>query len=357
MTRKKTGRTRWFRKQPLTDEERFNKAVRKELLAQKKKQKRKNARRQPWLTRARLFRYWRRIYDVATMPLALCFLTFSRNVHPDYGMNWPRRMWLGFRIFRNFFRIRSLTAWRAHLVIVMRILEIPPDVEGDVVECGCFKGGATVNLSLVCARVGRKLHVYDTFDGLPPPKKGDRVAQRIMGRHYYPNVYRGPLEEVRENVRRLGNIDACEFHRGVFEETLPHHDRPIALAYFDVDYEASLHDCLINLWPHVVDGGYVYMDEFRNVSYCAVFFSEKYWSKYFNSDPPGLIGIGTGVQVGNFYTDPSGQTGGPPLQRPHSTAFTRKGNTAVWNYYPDELENSPAVGHEPQDCNRGIQDA
>ena len=40
-------------------------------------------------------------------------------------------------------------------------------MEGVVVECGCFLGGSTANLSLVCEVVGRELIVYDSFEGLP----------------------------------------------------------------------------------------------------------------------------------------------------------------------------------------------
>ena len=47
---------------------------------------------------------------------------------------------------------------------------------GVVVECGCFMGGSTANLSLVCGIVGRGLIVYDSFEGLPRPTPGDRFA-------------------------------------------------------------------------------------------------------------------------------------------------------------------------------------
>ena len=36
-------------------------------------------------------------------------------------------------------------------------------------------------------------------------------------------------------------------------------DRP--LAFLDVDYQASLDDCIRELWPHLTDHGYVFIDE------------------------------------------------------------------------------------------------
>lgn len=226
--------------------------------------------------------------------------------------------------------------------MAMKLLETSPDLPGDIVECGCFKGGATVNLSLIAAITGRKLKVYDSFEGLPPPEEGDPVAQHSFRNGFIPGILRGTLDEVRGNVSKYGDISVCEFYKGWFSDTLPHHQGDIALAYWDVDFYASLHDCLINLWPWVSEGGHVCMDEYRNVAYCSVFYSEKYWDKYFSTVPPGLVGIGTGIQVGMIYTDHTlpgmGPEGKKRLLGPESFAYVIKGSRAIWEYYPDEIE-------------------
>jgi hypothetical protein len=294
--------------------------------------------------KAKLIPMLRKTYRTVTAPLAILFLTYSTKVHPEYGMSWFKRMKLGYRFWRNHNKVNSGSSWRAHLVMAMRLLETSPNVAGDVVECGCWKGCATINLSLIAAITGRKLKVYDSFEGLPPPAEGDPAAQHAFRNGFIPGILRGTLEEVTANVRQYGAIDACEFHKGWFKDTLPLHKGNIVLAYWDVDFYASLHDCLVNLWPSVVDGGYVFLDEFRNVPYCAVFYSEKYWNKYFSSVPPGLMGVGTGVQVGMFYTDNTiGGMGAANLNRiqgPESVAYCVKGTRAIWDYYPDEIEQT-----------------
>lgn len=287
--------------------------------------------------RYRRLRWW---YDFLTLPIALVFMTNSLKVDRKYGMNWPRRMWLGFRFWRNEQKMITGTSWRAHLAMAMRLLETPASMKGNVVECGCYKGGATVNLSLACAAVGRELRVYDSFEGLPPPTKGDHVAERAFKDGFIPRVFKGGLEEVGCNVRKYGNINVCRFHKGWYKDTLPRHEGPIAFAFWDVDHYDSLHDCLLNLWPWLQKGAYLFMDEYRNMSYSSVFFSEKYWDKYFSDVPPGLIGIGTGIQVGMFYTDRAMQKGHPTLGRPRSTAYTRKGERAFWDFYPEEGESA-----------------
>lgn len=297
-------------------------------------------------SRARRIRFLRKTYKNLTAPLAIIFLTYSSKVHPGYGLGWTDRMKLGYRFWRNHAKVQSGTSWRAHIVMAMRLLETPPEAGGDIVECGCWKGTATVNLSIIAGMTGRKLKVYDSFEGLPPPKKGDKVAEHSFRNGYIPGIFSGSLEEVKGNVERLGDISACEFHKGWFSDTLPHHEGAIALAFFDVDFYASLHDCLINLWPWVIDGGHVCTDEYRNVAYCSVFFSEKYWDKYFSCPPPGLVGIGTGVQVGMVYTDNTIKGMGPEgklrMLGPESVAYCVKGNEAMWDYYPDEIEADSA---------------
>lgn len=303
-------------------------------------------------SRIKRIRFVRKSYRNLTAPLAIVFMTYSTKVHAQYGMTWPKRIRLGFRFWRNYSQMRSGTSWRAHLVTAMKLLETSPDIPGDVVECGCYKGGATVNLSLIAAITGRKLKVYDSFEGLPPPEEGDPVAQRSFRNGFIPGILCGTLDEVTDNVRKFGDIDVCEFYKGWFSDTLPHHEGAIALTYWDVDFYASLHDCLINLWPWISEGATVCMDEYRNVAYCSVFFSEKYWDKYFSTVPPGLIGIGTGVQVGMIYTDNTlkgmGPEGKKRLLGPESLAYCVKGSRAIWEYYPDEIEAAAAAGAEQQ---------
>ena len=298
-----------------------------------------------------LAKFVRSAHGFLTMPMAIFFLTYSHKVHPGYNMSWGKRIRLGFRFWRNNHHVTSGTSWRAHLVIAMKLLEIPPEVPGDVVECGCWKGGASVNISIICEMIGRKMRIYDSFEGLPPAVEGDVIAEKTFKQGFIPGIFGGTLDEVTDNVRRYGAIDVVSFHKGWFEDTLPHHEGDIALMFLDVDFYSSLHDCLLNLWPSVVDGGFVFLDEYLNLPYCAVFYSEKYWDKYFSSAPPGLVGAGTGVQVGMHYTDPSIRFQRNQMQGAESISYCIKGNSALWDFYPDENEdageNASAAAEQP----------
>jgi len=269
------------------------------------------------------------IHRVASLPLTVILLFIGRPIPAEYGMSWPRRFRLALRMYRNTRRIDTKTSYKAHLAMAVKLLEIPPDVEGDVVECGCFRGGSTANLSLICDVVGRRLVVYDSFEGLPAPQQGDRYA--TAGTEGYLSA---SVDEVRENVRRFGVVDRCEFRRGWFEDTLPSHDGPVVLAFLDVDYQASLRDCVLNLWPKLTERGYVFIDEYMALDYGALFFSEKFWARHFDRAPPGIFGIGSGVGVGEYYLGPRHEL--PRYQEAGSIAYTRKDFDGHWDFYPED---------------------
>ena len=41
------------------------------------------------------------------------------------------------------------------------------EAEGVIVECGCYRGGSSAKLSIISKLLGRKLIIFDSFEGLP----------------------------------------------------------------------------------------------------------------------------------------------------------------------------------------------
>jgi len=272
-----------------------------------------------------------RMYERLSLPLTVFHLFATPNFDEHYEMTWRRKMALARRIYRNTRRIRTGVSYKGHLAMAAKLLEMPPSVKGAVVECGSWLGGTTTNLSIICDVVGRDLIVYDSFEGLPEPEAGDKVKHAGAK-----GAYRGDLDVVTENVRKYGVIDRCEFRKGWFKNTLASHAEPIALCFLDVDLNSSLHDCVVNLWPHVVDRGYVFVDDYVNLHHCALFFSERFWRDYLATTPPGLMGTGTGVGVGQYFLGPMrGPPRPAPIQRPTSVAYTRKDFDGLWDYVPE----------------------
>ncbi len=213
--------------------------------------------------------------------------------------------------------------------MALKILEVSPDVEGDVIECGTWKGGSAANLSLVCRITNRKLRICDSFQGLPEGDPRDRQASG-----YKKGDFCGTLVEVKRNIQRYGAIESCEFVQGWFSDTLPHLSRPVLLAFLDVDLEASLDTCVKCIWPLLTSAGYIFTDECVGQDYTALFFSERWWWENFEQRPPGLIGAGTGLPLGEFYVGPYAEISDHQLQHASTGAYTRRDFSAFWDYYP-----------------------
>jgi O-methyltransferase len=266
---------------------------------------------------------------VLSMPLSILFILRSRRIHPAYRMNAWRKLTLGMRFFANGIRIQTGTTYKTHLVMALKLLETPPDVMGDVIECGTWKGGSAANLSLICRIVGRKLRVFDSFEGLPAGDPLDREAHL-----YKRGDYAGTLDEVRANIQKFGAPECCEFIRGWFKDTLPDLKTPVILAYLDVDLEASLDTCVRSIYPNLTERGYIFIDEVTGTDYCAIFYSERWWHENFKRTPPGLIGAGTGLALGEFYIGPQAEMNDHPTQHSNAGAYMRKDMSGYWSYYP-----------------------
>jgi O-methyltransferase len=224
----------------------------------------------------------------------------DREVGASYRVGFRRKLALYLLFRRNVGAIETLSNVREHLELASAVLRVPADREGDVVECGCYLGGSSVNLSLVCALTGRRLVIYDSFAGLPEPTGADRAHLNVHAGNtdeYYEGRFAAALETVRANIGRLGNLRCCEFVPGFFEDTMPRHDRPVAMAFLDVDLVASLRPCLVGLWPHLLPGGRIYLHEARSLRLAAVMFDEPWWQREMNNEAPGLVGAGSGLPL------------------------------------------------------------
>jgi hypothetical protein len=194
--------------------------------------------------------------------------------------------------------VQSASNFLYHLIMAGKILRIPKDLPGDLIECGSFKGGSAVNLSRLAAKTGRRLHLFDSFEGLPTPQEGDKehlVLSELQFHTYEGGAYAGSLAEVKENVRKYGALGVCEFHKGYFNETLPGFDAQLVFAYVDADLTSSVRDCLKYLWPLLADGSYLFTDEAHHTEIAGLFYDPGWWEKEQHSAPPGLVGGGNGL--------------------------------------------------------------
>lgn len=225
---------------------------------------------------------------------------FRREVGRGCGVGFYKKWLLVSKFRKNVRKIHTSSSWEEHLTMAREILMLPPSVKGDILECGCFKGGSTANLSLVCSLVNRKLIVCDSFEGLPEPdSKEDKHYLMYFSRHvkYEKNQYKGAIEEVKENIARYGAVDVCEFIAGYFENTLPNLRNNFIFVFLDVDLISSLETCLVNIWPNLLLGYKLFSHEAQDLNFVSVFFDKKWWQDNLRISPPGFVGSGIGLPV------------------------------------------------------------
>ena len=195
-------------------------------------------------------------------------------------------------------RIVSATGTLTHIVLARAILSIPRSVEGDIVECGCYKGASTASLSLVCRLSGRRLVACDSFEGLPEDDQPVHLGLHTgTYGHYKKGMFCGRLDEVTENVGKFGALETCEFVEGFFCESLKALNRPIAFAFLDVDLVTSTKDALSHIWPLLIDDGFIYTDDAGDLDVVRVFWDDRWWEETLGCRSPGFIGSGCGIPV------------------------------------------------------------
>ena len=139
------------------------------------------------------------------------------------------------------------------------------NVPGDFIEAGAWRGGATIFMRAVMKEYGvtdRTVWVADSFQGLPPPNAEKYPADLGINLHME-DALAVSLEEVKSNFARHGLLDdRVQFLKGWFKDTLPTAPiEKIAILRLDGDLYESTMDTLGPLYPKVVSGGYVIVDD------------------------------------------------------------------------------------------------
>lgn len=234
---------------------------------------------------------------------------FDKETGKEYDVGFFSKLFLFLEMRKNNKRIISGSNYVEHLIMATKILRIPKSMQGSIVECGCYKGVSTTNLSLVASLCNRKLEVFDSFKGLPKPASDDKAyfVDTPETYTYKEGDWAGSLEEVRANISRYGKIDVCTFHAGFFDTTLPACNKKCVFIFLDVDLRESLQACLKNLWPLLQEGGYVFTHEAADMQIVSVFFNKEWWQRNLKDPAPGLVGGGCGLglipESGGFRSD------------------------------------------------------
>lgn len=139
-------------------------------------------------------------------------------------------------------------------------------IEGDLMECGVWRGGATIFMRSLLEAYdikNRTVWVADSFEGLPKPNAAVYPVD-MNDKHNTFTFLAVGLEEVQNNFKAYGLLDnQVKFIKGFFKDSLPRCGvKKIAILRLDADmYEGTI-QALEMLYDKVASGGYVIIDDY-----------------------------------------------------------------------------------------------
>lgn len=185
------------------------------------------------------------------------------------------------RLLLEFPPLYSLVRYESQLtdgqLAVLKSL-VRPDLPGNIIECGAYRGGTTVLLArhLRELGLGKTIYALDSFQGFADEIE-DEIARGLViaaGRTAFTN---NSQDYVRRKIERLGVADLIRLVPGFFEDTLHTIEDTFCLAFIDCDLEKSIEVCIAHLWPHVVPGGALVIDDYSNPGYPGAHLAADRW--------------------------------------------------------------------------------
>ncbi len=147
-------------------------------------------------------------------------------------------------------------------------------IDGDIVECGVWRGGSMMAAAKTLLSTGdaeRHLHLYDTYAGMSEPTEHDNrydgrsAAEMLAAAERDAPIWAyASLEDVQQAMRETAfPAERIHYHKGRVEETIPEHaPGKISILRLDTDwYESTRHE-LHHLYPRLVPGGVLLLDDY-----------------------------------------------------------------------------------------------
>ncbi len=167
-------------------------------------------------------------------------------------------------------------------------------IEGDIVECGVWRGGSMLSVAMRLKELkvtDHKLWLYDTYEGMSAPDENDFSKRSGDAAVKFAETQTSEdssdwccasLEDVQANIKLADYPEKnIKFIKGKVEDTIPSNiPEKIALLRLDTDWYASTKHELEHLFPCLVKGGILIIDDYGHWEGC-----RKAVDEYFAGSP------------------------------------------------------------------------
>lgn len=155
------------------------------------------------------------------------------------------------------------------------------NVSGIFLEAGCALGGSAILIASL-KHPERPFYIYDVFGMIPPPTEQDTqdVHDRYktivegnskgIGKDKYYGYEEDLYEVVQSNLQSFGiNVkeQSISMVKGLLQDTMSI-DQSVAFAHIDVDWYEPVMTCLKRIFPNLVVGGSIILDDYHDWGGC-----------------------------------------------------------------------------------------
>ncbi len=134
-----------------------------------------------------------------------------------------------------------------------QLMKLVASLDGDMAECGAYKGASSF---LICRRIaglGKKHHIFDSFEGLSAPITED-------GSYWKKRDLVSSEEIIRENLKEF---DFVVYHKGWIPEKFNDvSDTRFCFVHLDIDLFQPTLDSLRFFYERMTPGGIILCDDY-----------------------------------------------------------------------------------------------
>ena len=156
----------------------------------------------------------------------------------------------------------------ANLNIIFELLKRTADIEGDLAECGVFRGESLIPTAVYLKQTGKKKILFglDSFEGFDETVHQDiRLGGERDSEKRVKGFNQTSLEYVQNKLKTFEAESQVRLIRGFFHETLSSiQDRRFSFVHLDCDIYESYKVCLDFFYERLTRGGIILLDEYND---------------------------------------------------------------------------------------------
>jgi len=137
--------------------------------------------------------------------------------------------------------------------ILYQLAKNMKNLEGDAAELGVYKGGTAKLLAKILAKQNKKIHLFDTFSGMP---KTDPLRDYHKEKDFSDVCFR-------EVVEFLSDCQNVVFYNGLFPLTADGlKNKLFCFVHIDADIYKSVKDACCFFYPRLIKSGVMVFDDY-----------------------------------------------------------------------------------------------